>query len=107
MNPTPGTPAHPSTPVFDFDARFMTAIIPVRWRAGVLVLATVTLFPVLITVMLFDIVTHEMPGLRAPFERTLRMVSGWFRVRRVSESPGAIPFPSLAAAPSSLRRGTV
>src|SRR6187200_3463927 len=79
MNALPSTPAHPSTPIFDFDARSLTAIIPVRWRAAVLVLGAVTLFPLIITGMMFDAVTHDMPGLRAPLKRMFGVVGNWFR----------------------------
>jgi hypothetical protein len=98
MNPPPRTPAHSSTPLFDFDARFLTAIIPVRWRAAVLVLGTVTLFPLIITLMMFDAVTHDMPGLRAPFKRVFGIMSSWFRMPRVSPASEPMAFPGLADA---------
>ena len=107
MNPTPRTPAQTPTPVLDFDARFLTAIIPARWRAAVLVAGAIAFFPLIITVMMFDAVTHDLPGLRAPFKRAFGIIGNWFRIPRVSHATDAMSFRALAEAPSSLHGSAV
>jgi hypothetical protein len=98
MSPTPRPPTHPSTPIFDFDARLLTAIIPVRCRAAVLVLGTLALFPLIITVMMFDAVTHDMPSLRASLHRLFGIMTRWSPIPRVSQASEPIAFPGLADA---------
>jgi hypothetical protein len=106
MNPTPSTPAQSPAPFIDFNTRFLTANIPVRWRAAILVLGTFTLFPIIICVMMFNVVTHDMPGITSVFRRIFRAVGGWFRHSRAKETRGELSYPDFAD-PTAALRGTV
>jgi hypothetical protein len=67
----------------------MAGIIPVGWRAAVLMVLLIVLFPLLICVLVLDALTHDMPLVRTPVKHVMQWLSGWLhhRPRRGRELP--------------------
>jgi hypothetical protein len=59
------------------DLRRMAGVIPVGWRAVIVMAVTVIVFPVLITVFILDALTYDMPGIRNPVRKTFDWLSRW------------------------------
>jgi hypothetical protein len=51
------------------DLRRMAGTIPVGWRAAVLMVVFVVVFPIVVTFFVFDALTHDMPAVRHPFNK--------------------------------------
>lgn len=90
--------------MLDHDARLLTAAIPPRWRATILLLATILFFPIFITIVVLDVLTEDMPKVRALLAGTSNAVTSsaqalarlpkmLFRVPQVTR-----PQPSMSAA---------
>jgi len=51
------------------DLRRMAGTIPVGWRAAVLMLVFIVVFPIVVCFFVFDALTHDMPMVRHPFNK--------------------------------------
>jgi hypothetical protein len=51
------------------DLRRMAGVIPVGWRAILLMVALILVFPILILVLVLDAMTYDMPVVRHPFKK--------------------------------------
>jgi hypothetical protein len=95
MNAAPTAPAHSLSSAPGLDARILTAVFPARWRAGILLVGAIVFFPVIIFVMMFNAVIHDMPGVRGWFRRMAAATSRWFRFSRPTEGEGELAFPDF------------
>lgn len=106
MKSSRGNVSQESFPMLKFDARFMTAVIPVKWRGAVLLTGTVVFFPLIIGVIMLDAVTHDLPVVRTPVKKTLMVISTWIhtwcRVSRARPVADQMRFPELARVRTSL-----
>jgi hypothetical protein len=59
------------------DLRRMAGAIPVGWRAVVVMVATIVVFPILISVFILDALTYDMPGIRNPVRKAFDWLSRW------------------------------
>ena len=78
------------------DLRRMASIIPAGWRAVVVMIFTIVLFPLLISGLVLDALTHEMPAVRAPISKLIRWMGSWLhwairRIRAFSRHETAYP----------------
>lgn len=78
------------------DLRRMACVIPVGWRAAVLMLAMVLVFPILICVFVLDALTHDMPRLRSGMRKLMHAVAHLFLFHRHTA-----PMPKLRTAKSA------
>lgn len=91
--------SRPPIPDSLFNPRFITQWIPLRLRGVTLLVGTVVLFPVIIGVIMFDAVTHDMPKVRTPLKKALLVAWDWMRagsgIFRARRAPGAAQFSEL------------
>jgi hypothetical protein len=68
------------------DLRRMAGTIPVGWRAAVLMVLLIVLFPVLVTVLILDALTYDMPAVRVPLRNVMHWATAWmhFTPRRTT-----------------------
>jgi hypothetical protein len=59
------------------DLRRVAGTIPVGWRAAVLMAVLIILFPLLVTVLIFDALTYDMPMIRVPLRNIAHWATAW------------------------------
>jgi len=57
------------------DLRRMAGVIPVGWRAILLMAVLILIFPLLVLVLVLDAMTYDMPGVRHPFKKAAEWMS--------------------------------
>jgi hypothetical protein len=108
MNSNRGNPApsQESLSAFEFDGRFMTAAIPVKWRGAVMLAGTIVFFPLIIGVIMLDALTHDMPSVRTPVKKVFLTIGGWIqvcrRIPRARQVADALRFSEMSRRQASL-----
>jgi hypothetical protein len=71
------------------DVRQMARVIPAGWRAAALMMLALIFFPVLISVLILDALTEDMPSVRAPVGKALHRLGSWLHCGSAHPLPHA------------------